>query len=404
MRHPLRLATGLGLLAAAIAGIAWWWLPSAPPADAAGAFLDAHWQRPLQPQGPPPAGFSALEASLAPASCGSCHQAQWQDWRQSLHARALGAGLLWQFHLMPAAAANGCLDCHAPLAEQKALLARELGWSHAPASAPPAYVAEDLAGEGVACAACHLRRHERFGPPAAGTTTTTAAHGGFSPTPAFEDSRFCSSCHQFPADGPRTAGKLREDTYAQWQASRFAEEGQSCQSCHMPERRHLWQGIHSPAMVQSALTATLELRDGMAHASLANTGAGHFFPTYLVPELRVQLVLKETGVDDERLLAESIIGWRVDIDLEHEFFDTRLPPGGSLAIEAGLPGDMGPAAEVILRLAVAPGEHYERSFASVLAQRERLDAATLALLEQALEETRGKRYSLVLAQAAVGGG
>ena len=35
---------------------------------------------------------------------------------------------------------NRCLRCHAPLAEQKALLALELGWPNAPKQPPPDYV------------------------------------------------------------------------------------------------------------------------------------------------------------------------------------------------------------------------------------------------------------------------
>jgi len=55
-------------------------------------FLGRHWQRPIAPQGAPPPGFSALEASLAPESCGSCHPAQHADWRTTLHARSMGRG------------------------------------------------------------------------------------------------------------------------------------------------------------------------------------------------------------------------------------------------------------------------------------------------------------------------
>lgn len=401
MRRTLLLAVILAGMATIMVGGVRWWSSATTETVSTEVFLADHWQRPLAPQGTPPAHFSALEASLAPESCGSCHQEQWQDWRQSLHAGTMGAGLLWQFRLLPAAEANQCLDCHAPLAEQKALLAQELGWPNAPATKPPAHVPDTLAHEGLVCAGCHLRRHERFGPPAQDSATAVGAHDGFTASTAFADSRFCSSCHQFPEDGPRTAGKLREDTYAQWQASRFATEGLSCQSCHMAERRHLWEGIHSPGMVRSALTATLEINDGKASATLGNTGTGHYFPTYLVPEIRAQLVLKEKH--REQLLAESIISWQVDIDLERELFDTRLPPDATLSMEAVLPADVPADAEVILRLAVAPGEHYERSFDSVLAQRDRLDATTLALLEQAAEETRARRYSLILARAALAG-
>jgi len=44
-------------------------------------------------------------------------------------------------------------------------------------------------------------------------------------TPAFLSSEFCQSCHQFAPDGLALNGKLLENTYAEWKASRFAPEG-----------------------------------------------------------------------------------------------------------------------------------------------------------------------------------
>ena len=79
-------------------------------------------------------------------------------------------------------------------------------------------------------------------------------------TPACLSSEFCQSCHQFAPDGLALNGKLLENTYAEWKASRFAREGVQCQDCHMPDRRHLWRGIHDPAMVRSGLT--IVARDG----------------------------------------------------------------------------------------------------------------------------------------------
>lgn len=390
---PAALLLGLAIL---VGGLVQWRLASTAASTGIAAFLDTHWQRPLPPQGPPPADFSALEGSLDPASCGTCHTQQHADWQQSLHSKTLSPGLLWQLRLMPQADGNSCLDCHAPLAEQKALLAKELGWQAAPTSPPPAYVPDNLAHDGLACAACHVRRHQRFGPPPRDNTSTTGTpHHGFTASSAFEDSRFCASCHQFPQDGQRTNGKLREDTLAQWQASRFAREGTTCQSCHMPDRRHLWQGIHSPDMVKQALTARLSIDNGKAVATVTNSGAGHFFPTYLVPKVQVQLLLHDGN--RQQLLAEKTIGWQVDLTLEKEAFDTRLPPDASMSVEATLPQQTSPGASVELRLIVVPGEHYERSFDSVLAQRDKLDAATLALLRQAIADTRAGRYTLTLA-------
>src|SRR5438445_218241 len=68
MRLRLRAAcaaTATVLLAAA----------AASGADLVQEFIRRHWSQPLAPQGPPPARFSPLEASLHPESCGTCHPA-----------------------------------------------------------------------------------------------------------------------------------------------------------------------------------------------------------------------------------------------------------------------------------------------------------------------------------------
>ena len=68
MRLRLRAAcaaTATVLLAAA----------AASGADLVQEFIRRHWSQPLAPQGPPPARFSPLEASLQPESCGTCHPA-----------------------------------------------------------------------------------------------------------------------------------------------------------------------------------------------------------------------------------------------------------------------------------------------------------------------------------------
>ncbi|MFP5506876.1 MAG: multiheme c-type cytochrome [Gammaproteobacteria bacterium] len=393
-----------GAVAALLAGVAWW-LGYLPPAheDPVQAFLDRHWQTPLAAQGMPPAAFSALEASLAPQSCAECHADQHRDWSASLHSQTMGAGMLWQARALPSDQVSRCLDCHAPLAEQKALLARELGWPNAPAAAPPDYVPPDLHRQGLVCAACHVRAHERFGPPAAAGKPSGATqglpHGGFTETVAFADSRFCAACHQFPEDGPALNGKLLENTYNEWLTTRHAAEGRACQSCHMPERRHLWRGIHDPDMVRQALTTDLQVERLAAgrlrvRAEVHNSGAGHYFPTYLVPKVWLRLVVLDAAGAERGLLAETIVSRETDVWLSEERSDTRLAPDETRRLEAELAAPAEPGWAVELRIDVAPREHYERMFAAVLADSAvQLDALTREVLQAALVEARAARYS-----------
>ncbi len=400
-----RLLIGATALLVTIAG-GWFGSSSISMEGEVESFLDQHWADPIAPQGGPPAAFSPLEASLGAEACAHCHPEQHRDWSQSLHSRALGPGILWQLRLMDQEAANRCLRCHAPLAEQKALLARELGWPNAPAGDLPAYVPPELGHQGVMCSSCHLRGHRRFGPPPR-EGAREPAHAGFEVSGAYQDSRFCATCHQFPEDGGRINGKLKEDTLAQWRASPWAGE-KSCQQCHMPERRHEFRGIHDPDMVRRAVELTLEITSNgevglMADIALGNVGAGHHFPTYMVPKAYLRLSLVDPK-GQRRRLTERVIGWQVDTAITRELADTRLPAGEWLRLRQPLeqPLEAGWAVEAVLT--VAPAEHYERTYIDMLKQADKMDAETLRLLRQALSDARETRFEALRLRQELPGG
>lgn len=390
------------VIALAVSSI-YWWQKEPTAADVqyskltTAEFIEQHWQKPLAPQGQPPQHFSELEASLSPHSCGQCHQQQYQDWQISLHSKTLGPGILWQLHLLSQEEANSCLDCHTPLAEQKAVLAKQFGWPNAPQARVPDYVGNQLADDGLICAACHLRSHQRFGPlpqqESSKTIANTLPHDGFVASAAFADSQFCATCHQFKEEGGRTAGKLRENTYQEWLASPYAEQGVHCQDCHMPNRRHHWRGIHSPTMTEQAVTGKLWLENGQVKASITNTGAGHLFPTYMIP--KVYLSIELVNGQHRRSLAQATIGWQVELDLQTEQFDTRLAPNQSLFFQANQPNQY---ERIELVMTVQPDEHYRRLYEDARKYQEQLGDAGSYLLEQAIDNTKKTSFSLVLAE------
>ena len=343
------------------------------------AFLEKHWARPLAAQGPAPEKFSPLEAALAPADCGNCHVEQFRDWQTALHAHAMGPGIMGQLvEMAPDARAQqqDCIRCHAPLAEQADGLAATI--AKAGRAAPKAAMTPALHEQGLVCAACHMRAHESFGPPRRDASAPTASeraalpHNGFTATTAFQDARFCAACHQFQPDEYALNGKLLENTYEEWKASRHAREGRSCQSCHMPERRHLWRGIHDPEMVRSAvqfLPDGGEVSGGMVHATLTvrNTGAGHYFPTYVTP--KVVAAVEQVGANGRALpgtRVERTIQRQVPLDLAHEIADTRLPPDGELRLDYRQPLHRS-AAALVFRLRVEPDDFYAGLYRSLLA-------------------------------------
>src|SRR2546422_6243228 len=334
LRYPAVLIAVLAALGAV----------NAPGAETIQEFLGRHWRRPLVPQGPPPARFSPLEASLRPEACGACHPVQLADWTTSLPARSMGPGLVGQLVEMlesDPGSALGCLTCHAPLAEQAPRVA-----DGARARANPVYDGT-LGPRGLVCAGCHVRAHQRFGPPRRDSSLASTApretlpHNGVTRTPAFLSSEFCRSCHQFAPDGFALNGKLLENTYAEWKTSRFAREGVQCQDCHMPNRRHRWRGIHDADMVRSGLSITakagaVRYRPGdvaLVTLRVTSTRIGHAFPTYVTPRVVLSAeLLNDAGGVVPGSRRQKIIGREVALDLSREAFDTRLSPGRSATL------------------------------------------------------------------------
>ncbi len=358
-----------------------------PAADAAAAFLERHWARPLAPQGPVPARFSPLEASLDPAACGTCHVEQYQDWRTTLHAAAMGPGLLGQLVVMAPEARDehqDCIRCHAPLAEQADALAQAI------AARPRGAAKGALPGQGslheqgplhkqgLVCAACHVRGREHFGPPRRDGSAprpeerTALPHGGWTAAGAFEDARFCAACHQFAPDGYALNGKLLENTVEEWKASPAAAEGKTCQSCHMPARRHLWRGVHDPEMMRAAVSVEAlppTREEGTVRAALRirNTGTGHHFPTYVTPRVVAEIFQEDAaGRRIEGTRTEHVIQRQVSLDLSREIADTRLAPGAEAVFEYRQPPAPG-AARLVYRLRVEPDQFYTELYESLLA-------------------------------------
>ena len=380
-------------------------------AEPVSEFVRRHWMAPLAPQGPPPKGWGALETSLQPKDCGTCHPVQYGDWRTSVHAVSMGPGVAGQLAQMivddPASALE-CPVCHAPLAEQAPSVRTRAGIVPNPAHDG------GLRAQGVVCASCHVRRWQRFGPPrrdgslASTTPPARLPHRGVTRTPAFLSSEFCRDCHQFKPDGFAVNGKLLQNTYEEWKASPFAREGTQCQDCHMPDRRHLWRGIHDAAMVRAGLEIALEPetaalatgQDFTLTLTVRNVRVGHAFPTYVTPRviLRGELI----GADGEPIAAgrrETVIGREVEVDLSREFSDTRLLPGGSATLRYAARAEA-EARRVRLSVIVEPDAFYTRFFETLLAQGAGRGESQI---REALEASRRSPFVVFQRELAIGG-
>jgi len=351
-----------------------------------------YWQLPVPAQGSAPGAWAPLERSLDPASCGTCHPQQYKDWQTSLHSRAVSPGLVGQLITYDVPSATSCLNCHAPLAEQQQAFAQA---QHANPVHEPA--AGGLASRGIVCAACHVRQHRRYGPPQrdtgfVGPSYPDASHDGVLRSAEFERSLFCAACHQFD-QAYAINGKPLENTLVEWQASPAAAQGKHCQSCHMPDRRHLWRGIHDPAMVESGLTAEFPIAQRRARFRLTNTGVGHAFPTYVTPKVW----LKGVGLDKQgQPIADTQVAYVVQRRVEFandvwvERFDTRLLPGESVTLTVSWPS----TGRVRFWLEVHPDDFYDHDVFDALLKRHPADSRVATLIKKADQAARASRYRL----------
>lgn len=166
-------------------------------------------------------------------------------------------------------------------------------------------------------------------------------------------------------------GKLLENTYEEWKASRYAREGKTCQACHMPDRQHLWRGIHDPEMTKSGVTieaGTPSLDGGSISARLAirNTGTGHQFPTYVTPKVIVEGYQENSaGAVLPGTLKQYVIGRQVKLNLSEEIADTRLAPDQEWGFDYRVP--LNPQARtLVLQVRVEPDAFYTEFYRSLL--------------------------------------
>ena len=314
-----------------------------------GAAQDPHWaKRPFF------AGDGKIK--MLPSDCGSCHVERLKDWSGSLHSKSVGPGLDGQFEARwKPGFATSCYQCHAPAMEQSEVVRTFDGGQFVD---NPSYD-KKLRSHGVTCAACHLRNGTVHGPrkPSVADHESAGIHKT-KELPLFKSSEFCKGCHQLDR-GPSLNGNMFVNTYTEWKESSYGKKNITCQSCHMPDGRHLFRGIHDPEMTRSGL----EFKVSGTTLTIKSVNIGHMFPTYVTPVVIVQAhQVDEAG----KLIKESekreFIGRAVTLNLQTENFDTRIKPGETFTFNYDIPKKEG-AKKLLFEIIVRPDEFYMNFFA-----------------------------------------
>jgi Cytochrome c554 and c-prime len=209
--------------------------------------------------------------SPLPASqCASCHAQHFEEWSRSFHARSLTSEnflrtfpqyleFVGQAREDPQAS-MACFNCHAPMLKNaEPEIIRQV------TALVLAKDTKKLEGFEVGCVACHHDGNRVFAGPIRNPQDNPFHSSKFSTS--YKDSSFCSSCHtSAPASVPCS------DVYTDWQISRAAKQGRTCQSCHMIERSgiaasgaprrkihsHVFPGGRSADMLQQAVGLRLK--------------------------------------------------------------------------------------------------------------------------------------------------
>lgn len=336
---------------------------------------ETYWALPVPEQGAMPDDHHPLTRKLAPQDCAVCHADKYEQWQGSWHQRAFSPGLTGQLSAFSHAEQRACLDCHAPRAEQ------QNAWLSL------GYRAEKQV-HGVDCASCHMRGGIRHGP----RTVTNTPHGTVRGNPLFRESRFCAACHQFDDSGAAPNGKPLENTYAEWTGSRYADNGQTCQSCHMPQGKHEFAGIHDRRMTRRGLVASARRTAQGITMEARNKGAGHALPTYATPRIILTIISgAEAPPREATYVIQRQLEWSEDGELT-EVSDTRL--GVDESVNLDLPLEPGQRGEVIVR--VEPDADYgERIYPALLALfGDEFDQEGRRRIVQAMDEAQGSGYIL----------
>ncbi len=171
-----------------------------------------------------------------------------------------------------------------------------------------------------------------------------------------------------------------------------------CQHCHMPDRRHLWRGIHDANMVRSGVEIAVRAdraryRQGdlvRARVAISTPRVGHAFPTYVTPQVLVRALLVDAeGQVVAGSVEERVIARQVPLDLSRELYDTRLAPKASFTMKESWRVDR-PGLRLRARGVVEPDHFYTRFFEASVRQAGR----GTAQLRDALRQTRRSSFTI----------
>jgi cytochrome c554/c'-like protein len=233
-------------------------------------------------------------------TCKECHLAITEQWGKSPHAKAERTQnlLFGRMYLQSLKATRGAtmLNC-GPCHETTVFVNQDF------------FFTRDISHEGVTCVFCHMVSApgpstgippyeldlEHYYGSVRNPVPTTSHQSGYSTY--LRTSEYCGGCHSYANQN----GVKISETYAEWKRSKYAKQGVTCQTCHMPGApgRISYLGPARPRVPDHSFSAEVaeKARPGAAatvalravrnrgndslvvSAVVTNTGWGHSLPT-----------------------------------------------------------------------------------------------------------------------------
>lgn len=295
--------------------------------------------------------------SLSTDTCASCHVEIAAEWRGSMMGQA------WTDPVFQADFARGgelyaCRYCHTPLPQQQPERVTGLrslkpvaGAGEANPDFEPA-----LLGDGVGCAACHVREGA-----VVGRLAGLEAPHAVAVDANFGGAELCASCHQASAPPFSRMKRPIADTVAEWSRWQAATgRPESCVDCHMPAveraltawtparstRSHRVLGGWDDEFVASAIrVGAVERTAGGVSVSLTNL-AGHNVPT-ADPMRALELVVRlgvVPGAPEARVTFERLVTDRTYVESR----DTTLLPAETRVVTVPFVADVLALADTVV--------------------------------------------------------
>jgi len=231
------------------------------------------------------------DGSVAPEVCGRCHPLQYEQWKQSYHAKSHTTDTflaMWRITVYNKGFKDAayCIECHAPEVKIR---------KNAMAVGQALFEGKPIDNHGVTCVVCHSTVHSELDfDPEVRSIRLDTDRIKFHRTKIHsfqETAQFCATCHDYNAGGTKEGPPCCTVT-RDWMKTDLPKQDITCQQCHMGARlgvnknaeepwNHTFPGQRFPDFVKRAVEMDVEaqVKQGKVVATVGILNkAGHTIP------------------------------------------------------------------------------------------------------------------------------